>query len=66
MAEIRKALNAQRNIIEGVAKNVILFVGDGMGPNTITAGRIFRDGESSRLSFENFPHIGQLFVFRDE
>ncbi|WP_421737516.1 alkaline phosphatase [Caulobacter sp.] len=45
----------------GRAKNVILFLGDGMGISTITAGRIFEgqsrgvDGESSSLSFEKLP-----------
>src|SRR5437868_4969085 len=46
----------------GVAKNVILFLGDGMGVSTITASRIFEgqlrgeSGEENRLSFEEFPY----------
>jgi len=45
------------------AKNVILFVGDGMGVSTVTAARILEgqlrgaDGEYNRLSFEKFPHL---------
>lgn len=45
------------------AKNVILFVGDGMGVSTVTAARILegqlagRDGEINRLSFEQFQHL---------
>ncbi len=45
----------------GKAKNVILFIGDGMGVSTLTASRIFEgqqrgeSGEENRLSFENFP-----------
>ena len=45
----------------GSAKNVILFVGDGMGVSTTTAARIFEgqqrgeSGEENRLSFETFP-----------
>ncbi|MEI8236532.1 MAG: alkaline phosphatase, partial [Methylococcaceae bacterium] len=47
------------------AKNVILFIGDGMGISTITASRIFegqlkagnRGGEENSLSFEKFPHV---------
>lgn len=45
------------------AKNVILFVGDGMGISTITAARILegqlngKPGEENRLSFENFPNV---------
>ncbi len=44
------------------AKNVILFVGDGMGVSTITAGRIYAgqkrglDGESYRLTMETLPY----------
>lgn len=43
------------------AKNVILFVGDGMGIATVTAGRIYAgqqkglDGESYRLTMEGLP-----------
>lgn len=43
------------------AKNVILFIGDGMGVSTLTAARIFEgqkrgeSGEENRLSFEEFP-----------
>jgi len=44
------------------AKNVILFVGDGMSPDTITASRIYHGGETSRLAWEHFPHIGLLKV----
>lgn len=47
---------------KGLAKNVILFLGDGMGISTVTASRIFEgqqhgeSGEENRLSFENFPY----------
>ncbi|WP_417760852.1 alkaline phosphatase [Shewanella sp.] len=46
----------------GTAKNVILFVGDGMGVSTLTAARIYQGqaagntGEENRLSFETFPY----------
>jgi alkaline phosphatase len=44
------------------AKNVILFVGDGMGISSITAGRIYEgqkrgvDGESNILGMERLPY----------
>ncbi len=44
------------------AKNVILFVGDGMGVSTVTAARILegqmrgKTGEENRLSFDAFPY----------
>ncbi|ESQ86956.1 alkaline phosphatase [Asticcacaulis sp. AC460] len=46
------------------ARNVILFIGDGMGINSVTAGRILagqtrgRDGASYQLSFETLPYSG--------
>ncbi len=45
------------------AKNVILFIGDGMGISTLTASRILEgqlrgeSGEENRLSFEEFPNL---------
>lgn len=55
-------LHKQTN--ENIAKNVILFLGDGMSLPTITAARIYSGqktgstGEESALSFEDFPGIG--------
>lgn len=52
----------RQKVRKGKAKNVILFIGDGMGVSTLTAARIFegqqRDesGEENRLSFETFPY----------
>ncbi|WP_404342269.1 alkaline phosphatase [Pseudoalteromonas mariniglutinosa] len=48
----------------GKAKNVILFVGDGMGISTVTAARILAGqlegklGEEHQLSFETLPFSG--------
>ncbi|MCP4324400.1 MAG: alkaline phosphatase [Alteromonadales bacterium] len=48
----------------GQAKNIILFIGDGMGVSTLTAARILEGqnkgllGEENRLSFENMPFTG--------
>ncbi len=57
------AIAARKNqkIYTGKAKNVILFIGDGMGVTTITASRILEgqlrgeSGEENHLSFEDFP-----------
>jgi len=44
------------------AKNVIIFIGDGMGISTITAGRIFAgqasggDGESFQTAMDGLPY----------
>lgn len=46
------------------AKNVILFIGDGMSMATIAAGRIMKgqkkgnSGEETELCFEKFPYVG--------
>jgi alkaline phosphatase len=51
------------------ARNVILFVGDGMGISTITAARILEGqrrgepGEDNRLSFEEFPYTALVRTF---
>lgn len=48
----------------GAAKNVILFVGDGMSLTTVTAARILEGqkqgllGEENSLSFDGFPFSG--------
>ncbi|XP_046973622.1 alkaline phosphatase-like [Vanessa cardui] len=59
--ELYEALRVRQNY--GRAKNVILFIGDGMGPNTVTAARIYKGGEGNRLAFERFPHMGLLKTY---
>ncbi|XP_042144123.1 alkaline phosphatase, tissue-nonspecific isozyme-like, partial [Ixodes scapularis] len=51
----------ETDVVDAPAKNVIVFVGDGMGISTVTASRIYggqlkgHRGEESSLSFERFP-----------
>ena len=51
------------------AKNIILFVGDGMGVSTVTAARIFAGqqagglGEEYILSFETLPFTGLVKTY---
>ena len=51
------------------ARNVILFLGDGMGISTITASRIFdgqlrgRSGEENSLSFERLPYVALIKTY---
>ncbi|OWF39849.1 alkaline phosphatase, tissue-nonspecific isozyme-like isoform X2 [Mizuhopecten yessoensis] len=65
--DMRKAMKFQPNT--NVAKNVILFIGDGMSISTITAARIRRGqlqgrtGEETVLKFEEFPHVGLLKTY---
>ncbi|WMS94463.1 alkaline phosphatase [Pseudoalteromonas sp. HL-AS2] len=59
-----KTANASIVTESGKAKNIILFVGDGMGISTITAARILAGqlegemGEEHQLSFETMPYSG--------
>ncbi|WP_413400987.1 alkaline phosphatase [Pseudoalteromonas sp. KJ71-7] len=67
-AQTKLAATQQANtevVTESVkAKNVILFVGDGMGISTVTAARILAGqleggmGEDYQLSFETMPYSG--------
>lgn len=51
------------------AKNVILFIGDGMGVTTFTAARIYdgqskgMSGEENQLSFEKFPEVALVKTY---
>ncbi len=51
------------------AKNVILFLGDGMGVSTVTASRILegqlrgKTGEENLLSFERFPYSAVIKTY---
>jgi alkaline phosphatase len=51
------------------ARNVILFVGDGMDPTTVAAARIFdgqsrgEEGEENFLSFERFPYLAMAKTY---
>ena len=64
--ELSRALN--RQTINRRAKNVILFVGDGMGVTTVTAARIHqgqrlnKSGEEGLLFFEQFPNMAHAKV----
>jgi len=40
---------------QSLAKNVIFFVGDGMGVSTVTAARIFSQGVDGQLMIDRFP-----------
>ncbi|KAF1414175.1 Alkaline phosphatase, tissue-nonspecific isozyme, partial [Spheniscus humboldti] len=59
---LRAALRLQR-LNQNVAKNLILFLGDGMGVSTVTAARILKGqlqnhkGEESLLEMDKFPYV---------
>lgn len=51
-----KLKNAELN--KNRAKNIIMFLGDGMSVHTVTATRAFKGDSSEQISFEKFPYLG--------
>jgi alkaline phosphatase len=45
------------------AKNILFFLGDGMGPTTITAARIFKAGEDGLLDFERLERTARIKTY---
>ncbi|CAH1267518.1 ALPL [Branchiostoma lanceolatum] len=60
---IQDALRIQRNHNTNVAKNVVLFLGDGMGAVSVTSARILKGqkagnpGEETMLAMDTLPHM---------
>ncbi|XP_023294232.2 membrane-bound alkaline phosphatase [Lucilia cuprina] len=51
-------LQKLNNLNTNKAKNIILFLGDGMSVHTVTATRDFLGDSSKQVSFEKFPYVG--------
>jgi alkaline phosphatase len=51
------------NAIDHRAKNIIFFLGDGMGINTLTAARIFAAGEDGDLAIDRLPESAFVKTF---
>ncbi|XP_065350987.1 alkaline phosphatase 4-like [Cloeon dipterum] len=67
-SHLEHVLSKQPN--KNLAKNVILFVGDGMGLATVTAARIFKGqqqgmegAEKGSLVWETFPDVGLVKTY---
>ena len=60
---LQKALTREASLNRNVAKNIVYFVGDGMGVPTVTAARIFKGqqagmtGEETVLAWEKFSSV---------
>ena len=52
--EIQESLKLLPNVAQ--AKNAILFLGDGMGIQTMTAGRILSGGENHVTNMDALPY----------
>ncbi|BFF97478.1 membrane-bound alkaline phosphatase [Drosophila madeirensis] len=51
-------LASHRKLNENRAKNVIMFLGDGMSVHTIAATRAFLGDSNKQVYFEKFPYLG--------
>jgi len=47
----------------GEAKNVIFFLGDGMGPTTVTAARIYKVGEAGSLTMDTLERTARIKTY---
>jgi hypothetical protein len=56
---LKNQLNKNR-LKKKKAKNVIYFLGDGMGLSTLMAARAYKGNEAEELSFEKFPYSVNL------
>ena len=51
-----------------IGQNLVLVIGDGMSLSTVAGGRVYkgqrrgRDGASTTLSWDRFPHVGNTNV----
>jgi alkaline phosphatase len=55
-----------RPAVPGQAKNVIFFLGDGMGINTLTAARIYAVGEDGELTIDTLPESAFVKTFSND
>ena len=64
---VEEALKVRENT--RIAKNIILFVGDGMGVSSVTAGRIRKGqmkgelGEDFITEMDRFPYLGLVKTY---
>lgn len=68
--EIEEAISAATSQNWGIAKNVVVFVGDGMGITPSVAARIYKgqqrhgnSGEEAYLSWERFPNLALMKTY---
>ncbi len=50
----------------GEAKNIIFFLGDGMGPSTVTASRIYRYGEDGSLNMDKLERTARIKTYSND
>ncbi|XP_030376232.1 alkaline phosphatase [Scaptodrosophila lebanonensis] len=55
---LEQQLETKTQLNTHLAKNIMLFLGDGMSIPTISAGRLYLGGEEKQFAFEQFPYVG--------
>ena len=50
----------------GEAKNIIFFLGDGMGPSTVTASRIYKYGEDGSLNMDKLERTARIKTYSND
>ncbi|MFQ1897143.1 alkaline phosphatase [Aeromonas veronii] len=65
-AALFSALGTTSQAQAGDAKNVILFIGDGMGPTVLTATRLFKVGEEGNLEMMKLPRSARIKTFSND
>lgn len=62
-AKVTLDMLLDQGVNKNIAKNLIMFLGDGMGVSTVTAGRIRKgqlmgyNGEETVTNMEKLPHL---------
>jgi alkaline phosphatase len=57
---------AQAAHAAGEAKNIIFFLGDGMGPSTVTAARIYKYGEAGSLTMDTLERTARIKTYSND
>ncbi|WP_373986850.1 alkaline phosphatase [Duganella sp. BuS-21] len=57
---------AQAAYAAGEAKNIIFFLGDGMGPSTVTAARIYKYGEAGSLTMDTLERTARIKTYSND
>ena len=53
-------------VVAAAPKNVIFFLGDGMGITTLTAARIYKVGEDGQLTIDTLPETGFVKTYSND
>ena len=66
IATLLAATFASQAYADEKAKNIIFFLGDGMGPTTVTAARIYKYNEDGQLNFEKFERTARIKTYSND